>query len=101
MSAENQRGMEFLASRRNQILELAAKYGARNVRVFGSVARGEETHGSDIDLLVTLDADRSLLDHAALQVALQNLLGCPVDIATERGLRPQIRTRVLREAVPL
>jgi len=86
---------------RAQILRVAAVHGARNVRVFGSVARGDSGAESDIDLLVEFEPGRSLLDHAALQIELEALLGRRVDVASERGLRPRIRERVLREARPL
>lgn len=92
---------ELLRSRRNEILRVAAKHGARNVRVFGSVARGESDAGSDVDFLVVLDQGRSLFDHAALVIELEELLGCKVDVVTERGLRPRMRDRVMQEAVPL
>lgn len=82
-------------------MKIAAKHGARNVRVFGSVARGEADEKSDIDFLVELEPGRSLLDHAALLVELEELLGHRVDVVTGRGLPPRVRDRVLREAVAL
>lgn len=82
-------------------MRLAAQYGARNVRVFGSVARGENDERSDIDFLVDLEPGRSLFDLGGLLMALQELLALPVDVVTERGLRPRIRDRVLEEAVAL
>jgi predicted nucleotidyltransferase len=90
-----------IQSRRETILRIAAQHGASNVRVFGSVARGEAGAGSDLDLLVTLDADRSLLDHVALAQDLEDLLGCRVDVVNERALHRLISQRVLAEAVPL
>lgn len=93
--------VDALRSRREEILAVAREHGARNVRVFGSVARGDAGPDSDIDILVELEPGRSLLDHAALMLDLSDLLGCKVDVATDRGLRPRIRDRVLREAVPL
>ena len=90
----------LLKSRREEILSIAARHGARNVRVFGSVARGEDDDKSDIDLLVEFESGRSLLDHAGLWLELQDLLGCKVDVVSERGIKPRIRERVLREAVP-
>lgn len=92
---------ELLKTRREEILRVAAKHGARNVRIFGSVARGDSRPDSDVDFLVTIDKDRSLLDHAALLVELEQLLGCKVDIAAEDSLRPRLKERVLKEAVPL
>ncbi len=86
---------------REEIKQIAANYGAHNVRVFGSVARSEARSDSDVDVLVDLEPDRSLFDLRGLLMELQNLLGCKVDIITERGLRPRIRERVLRDAVPL
>ncbi len=93
--------MELLKERREDILRIAAKHGAGNVRVFGSVARGESDEKSDIDLLVVMEPDRSLLDHPALWLELQDLLGCEVDVVSENGLRPRMRERVLNEAIPL
>ncbi len=90
-----------IQTHRDQILRIAEQYGARNVRVFGSVARGEAQPGSDLDLLVDLDPGRSLFDLGGLLTALQELLGRPVDVVTEKGLRSRILKRVLSEAVPL
>ncbi len=92
---------ELLKAKREEILRVCAKYGARNVRVFGSVARGEADEASDIDFLVEMEAGRSLFDLGGLQYELEHLLGCPVDVVTERGLKARIRDRVLREAAPL
>lgn len=92
---------ELLASKRSEILRIAAKHGAHNVRVFGSVARGEADEQSDIDLLVDLEPGRSLLDQAALWIELQEVLEHKVDVVSARGLKPRIRERVLREAVSL
>jgi hypothetical protein len=89
---------ELLEAKRPKILELAAQHGAYNVRIFGSVARGELRPDSDIDFLVELESDRSLLDLAGLLLDLQELLGCDVDVVTENGLRPRIRPQVLSEA---
>lgn len=90
-----------LMEKRDEILGIAARHGAFNVRVFGSVARGEADEDSDIDLIVAFESGRSLLDHAALWLDLQELLGCKVDVVSDRGIKPRIRDRVLREAVPL
>ena len=79
----------------------AAKYGARNVRLFGSVAQGNAGSDSDIDLLIDMENGRSLLDHAGLWLELNQLLGCRVDVVTERGLRAQIKERVLKQAIPI
>jgi predicted nucleotidyltransferase len=91
----------LLRAKRDEILQICAKYGARNVRVFGSVARGEADEQSDIDLLVEFEPNRSLLDHAGLWVELQELLGVKVDVVSAHGLKPRIRERVLQEAIPL
>ena len=92
---------ELLREKREEILQIAKKNGAYNVRVFGSVARGEADEKSDIDLLVDMEPGRSLLDLGGLLMDLQDLLGCDVNVVTEKGLRERIRERVLREAVIL
>lgn len=92
---------ECLKAKREDILGLAAKYGAYNVRVFGSVARGEADAESDVDFLVEVEPGRSLLDLGGLLMELQELLNCQVDVVTEKGLRQRIRERVLNEALPL
>jgi len=92
---------EVLKVKREEILRTAARHGARNVRVFGSVARGEADAESDVDVLVDMEPGRSLLDMGGLLMDLQDLLGCRVDVVSERGLRERIRERVLQEAVPI
>lgn len=92
---------QLLRTKRKQILDIAARHGARKVRVFGSVARGTARRGSDIDLLVEMDEGRSLLDHSALTLALERLLKRPVDVASERGLRPSLRKEILKDAIAL
>jgi len=87
-----------VARHRNAILEAAARHGARNVRVFGSVARGDDRPGSDIDLLVEMGRDRSLLDLVALEQELEALLRRRVDVLTEESLAPSIRQRIAAEA---
>jgi len=89
----------LLKAKREEILRAAAKHGAHNVRVFGSVARGEADAQSDIDLLVEFEPERSLLDHAALWLELQELLGCKVDVVSMAAIKARIRDRVLREAL--
>ena len=92
---------DLLKSKRDEILAIAAKHGAHNVRVFGSVARGEDDSNSDIDLLVELKRGTTLLRHAALMQELEELLGVKVDVVSDRGLRDRVRDRVLKEAVAL
>ncbi len=86
---------------RTAILEIARRHGAGQVRLFGSIARGEATEDSDIDVLVELEPGRSLFDLGGLLTDLEMLLGRRVDVVTPAGLRERIRERVLREAVPL
>jgi len=90
-----------LQAKREEILKIAAKHGAYNVRIFGSVARGEADKESDVDILVELGPDRSLLDLGGFLTDLEDLLGRRVDVVTEKGLRTRLRDRVLQEAVPL
>ena len=92
---------ELLGPRREEILRIAGRHGARKVRVFGSLARGEARPNSDLDLLVEFEPGRSLLDHAALVIELESFLGRRVEVASERGLRPRVRERVLAEAVAI
>jgi len=95
------RARELLESKREEILRIAAAHGAGDVRIFGSVVRGEDDDASDLDILVRLEPGVGLLQHAALTRELQELLGCRVDVVSDKGLRRRIRERVLREAVPL
>lgn len=90
-----------LRSRRSEIVAAATRRGAGDLRVFGSVARGEQRPGSDVDLLVTFEHGRSLLDLGGLIADLEDLLGGHVDVVTEVELRPHVRDRVLADAVPL
>jgi predicted nucleotidyltransferase len=92
---------QLIKQKREEILRIAALYGGRNVRVFGSVSRGEADILSDIDFIVDMEPGRSLLDLGGLLMDLQATLGCNVDVVTERGLKPRIRERVLREAIQL
>jgi uncharacterized protein len=91
--------MAELARLRAEIMAAAARHGATNVRVFGSVARGDADADSDVDFLVDFEPGRSLLDLAGLLVELEDLLGHRVDVVTEPGLKARIRQRVLAEAV--
>ncbi len=92
---------EIVQHKREDILRTAAKYGAYNVRLFGSIVRGEDDAQSDVDILVDLEPGRSLLDLGGLLMELQEVLNCRVDVVTERGLRSRLRDRVLAEAEPL
>ena len=92
---------KIIEEKREEILDLAAQHGASNVRIFGSVARGEESEDSDIDFLVDLDEDRSLLDRIGLIQDLGDLLGRKVDVATVKGLRNYFRERILNQAISL
>ena len=82
---------ELRRTKRDQIFQLAGRYGAHNLRVFGSIARGDNSPASDIDFLVDLDPDRSLMDLGGLLMGLQELLQVRVDVATEGMLRPKVR----------
>lgn len=92
---------ELLESKREEILRIARAHGARNVRVFGSVARGEAAETSDIDFLVDFEPGTSLLQHGAMIAELEELLGRKVDVAPEKMLKERVRDRILREAVYL
>jgi len=89
---------QLVKSKREEILRVAAQHGAHNIRVFGSVARGEAGERSDVDLLVDLEPGRSGLDQAGLMLDLEDLLGCRVDVVTEAGLYWLLRRRILKEA---
>ena len=91
----------ILKEKRDQILSIASKYGARKVRVFGSIARGEGKRDSDLDLLVELEPGRSLLDIIAIKQDLEDLLDTKVDVVTEAAVSPYIRDEVLRQAISL
>ena len=93
--------LHHLRVQRDLVLRIAASFGATNVRVFGSVARGEGRPDSDLDLLVDLAPTRSLLAWGAFWQALEAALGVKVDLAVESDLRPEIRRAILEEAVPL
>jgi predicted nucleotidyltransferase len=92
---------EVVKAKRGEILQLAARHGAHNVRVFGSLARGQATPDSDLDLLVEMEEGRSLLDLVGLWQDLEDLLGRKVDVISEGGLSPYLRDHVLAEAIPL
>ena len=92
---------QLLEERREEILGIAARYGARNVRVFGSVARGEDGPESDVDFLVDFEGEHSLLDRIGFIQDLEDLLGRKVQVGTDNTLHWYIRDRVLAQAVPL
>ncbi len=93
---------DFLKLKRDEIVGIAAKYGVFNIRVFGSVSRGEADQKSDVDLLITVGRHFSLMDHVRLENELSAALGCKVDVVADRALkRPRFRERVLKDAVPL
>jgi len=92
---------EVIRDKREDILRIAAEHGASNVRVFGSVARGDAGPESDIDVLVDMEPGRSLFDLGGLLMDLQDMLGRPVDVVTENALHWYIRDQVLKEAVPV
>jgi uncharacterized protein len=92
---------ELLKEKRGDILRLAGKYGASNVRVFGSVVRGEAGPESDIDFLVDMEPGRTLFDLGGLLYELRELLGISVDVVPSKGLRENVRSNIIKEAVPL
>ena len=92
---------ELLEAKKGEILRIAAKHGARNVRVFGSVARGEAGPDSDVDLLVEVGPGRTPFFPGGLIADLEDLLGKKVQVVTQEDLHWYIRDRVLEEAVPL
>lgn len=92
---------DLLMERREDILRIAARYGAKNIRIFGSVVHGEADEKSDLDILVGMERGRSLLDFGGLWWELNELLPVKVDVVTEKGLKRRIKDRVLKEAIPL
>ena len=93
--------LDMLRGRRDEILASARTHGAADVRVIGSIARGDAGAEDDVDLLVAFRPGASLLEHAGLMVELERLLGRKVDVIAEGGVREHLRGRVLGEAVPL
>ncbi len=91
----------ILKKQRNEIFQIAKLYGAHNIRVFGSVNKESDNLGSDVDFLVDLEKDRSLLDLAGMVYDLQQLLGRKVDVVTENGLHWYIKDKIISEAEPL
>jgi len=93
--------IQQVRSKREAILNLAARYGVTKVRLFGSVVRGAAAPQSDVDVLVDFEAGRSLLDQVGFEQDLQTLLGCKVDVVVEGGISPYLEGRILQEAQPL
>lgn len=93
--------LDELRARREEILALAAKHGITDVRVFGSVARGEEGPGSDVDLLIAIDPTRSLIDLSRFRLDAGELLARKCDAISQRGLHPLLREHIMAEAKPL
>jgi predicted nucleotidyltransferase len=93
--------LDIIRQRREEILRLAEGYGIRRVRIFGSIARGEDRPESDIDVLVAFEPGRSLLDQVGFRQDLEEMLGRRVDVVSERGISPYLQDRILAEAVPL
>ena len=93
--------LSSLRTKKADLTSVAARHGAHDLRVFGSVARGEDDESSDIDLLVRFDETATLVSHSALIRELSELLGRRVDVVSDKGLRPRLKYRVLVEAVPL
>ena len=91
----------IVQNKRDAILRIATQYGASNVRIFGSIARGEAGPESDVDVLIHLEPGRSLLDIVAIKQELEELLGCNVDVLTEASISPYLRERILLEAIRL
>jgi uncharacterized protein len=93
--------IDDIHQRRDEIIAVASRYGASDIRIFGSVARGDTTETSDVDLLVRFESTRSLFDHGGLIDDLEDLLGIKVDVVSEGGMRDRFRDYVMKEAVPL
>ncbi|RJO74554.1 MAG: nucleotidyltransferase [Myxococcales bacterium] len=92
---------ERIRSKRREIDTIAKRYGVTSIRLFGSVARGDDRPESDIDLLIEVEPGRGLLDHAGFTIEMQKLLGVHVDVVTKGGLKDRLRDHVLSEAVSL
>ena len=93
--------LDLIRKKRSRILTIAGRHGATNLRIFGSVARGEAGPESDLDLLVEMEPGRRLLDHIALIQDLEEDLGCRVDVVTEKALKERYRKKILEDVVPL
>jgi predicted nucleotidyltransferase len=93
--------VDAIKDRRSDVLRILRLHGASNPRIFGSVARGDAKASSDIDVLVEMDSERTLVDLVALEQDLAALFGRRVDVVTDGGISPHLRERILAEAVPL
>ncbi len=92
---------EDIFNRREDILAIAEQHGAHDVRIFGSVARGDVAEASDLDLIVRFDPDRTLFDHGGLIMDLRDLLGVDVNVISEAGMRDRFRRHVMKDVIPL
>ncbi|MGK7939604.1 MAG: nucleotidyltransferase family protein [Crocosphaera sp.] len=92
---------QHIQEKRQEIIKIATKYGASNIRIFGSVARGEATENSDIDFLMDIESGHSLLHRISLIQELEDLLKCKVDVAKPQQLHEIIKEQVLQESIPL
>jgi predicted nucleotidyltransferase len=95
------RPSEILKLKRAEILQIAEKYGVKNLRVFGSVARGEDDEKSDVDLLVEFPEGTTYIGYFTFVHELEKILLCKVDIVSQIGLKPRIREIVMREVLPI
>ncbi|NOS96433.1 MAG: nucleotidyltransferase family protein [Methylotenera sp.] len=93
--------LELIRSKKSDILAIATRHGAENVRVFGSVARGEDTDTSDVDLLVSMEKNRTLYDLIGLQQEIQDILNRNVDVLTDRSINRYLQAQILQEATLL
>lgn len=101
MTEHNHLNLDDLRTRRDEILAVARQHGASNVRVFGSVARGDATPSSDIDFLVSFQPGSSIFDQVALWLDLQDLLGCQIDLLTDHAEAGHVTAAARQEAIPL
>lgn len=92
---------ELVKQKRDAIIEIVTAYGGQNIRIFGSVAADADTAGSDLDLLVDMDPDCSLLDLIAIKQDLEDLISYPVDVVTESSLSAYLRDEIIKQAIPL
>ena len=93
--------LEALRQRRDEILAIARRHGAKSIRVFGSVARGDSSETSDVDFVAEFEAGTSLMDHGELIMDLEETLKCRVDVVSSKGMKSRLRSRVEAEAVVL